>query len=219
MASSFYTLHPGDRALHRHAGRREPDRARRSHRRDDRADRHDGASPRRADDGRGRVGDERRRDGGRLGQDTTHGWRAARRSSPSPTLTPERKEFYDRLDAEHGAAVGSARRDHSAGAPTRNRAGAVALRRSASAADGSRPPAHARRKPSGACSILENPGLRGQSTRHGQPLHRPAADPARRDRAAVIVTRRRRCASCSRAPAPTPPSKASARRCTRATSS
>ena len=44
----------GRSALHRHARRREPDRGRRSHRRDDRADRHDGGRRPRADEPRAR---------------------------------------------------------------------------------------------------------------------------------------------------------------------
>jgi hypothetical protein len=62
------------------------------------------------------------------------------------------------------------------------------------------------------------PGHARRVVHHAEPVRRAAAHPAGRDRAQP-PPRSRRCASSSRAPAPTPRSTASAPRCTRATSS
>ena len=47
--------------------------------------------------------------------------------------------------------------------------------------------------------ILENPGMRGQSSHHAQPVLRAAAHPAGRNRARATAIRSRRCASSSKA--------------------
>ena len=118
LASAFYTLQPGDLLFTGTPEGVSPIEAGDRHRRDHRADRLDarGHAGRCSTTG---VGDERR-----------HGWRLDPRNQSmdgasttfftKPSLTPERKEFYDRLDAHgRGAAVGSARRDHSTGAASR----------------------------------------------------------------------------------------------------
>ena len=58
--------------------------------------------------------------------------------------------------------------------------------------------------------ILENPGMRGQACITHSPVRRPAAHPAGRGGAGASPRRSRRCASSSRATAPTPRSTASA---------
>ena len=135
-----------------------------------------------------------------------------------PALTPERKEFYERLErAQHGAAVGSARRDHPAGAAPRGGAGAVALRRAAAAADGSRPAAHREGSRAPRAGAREprtaRPIARTGSLYAGLQLILPGE----------IARCHRHAASALRfvieGAAPTPPSKASGRRCTPATSS
>ena len=140
-------------------------------------------------------------------------------AAPASARNNARRDFYERIGGLSMAPLWESLHQLVPPQPApKYQAGELGLRQGAAIPDGIGRADH--RQGSGAPRADPGEsGNAGQRLHHADALCRPAAHPAGRGGAQPIATPSRRCASSSRARAPTPPSTASARSCARATSS